>query len=89
MAKIRLPDSAGHDIVIWQKSESTPTWAVGYSGKGIDYIQKFIPEYIGGKTELAGVFPDQFLDKAPENIKIGGVIPGTRKTITLHPRALH
>lgn len=89
MAKIRLPDSAGHDIVIWQKKENTPTWAVGYSGKGIDYIQKYIPEYVGGKIELAGIFPDQFIGHAPQNVRIGGIIPGTRQTVTIHPRPLH
>lgn len=85
----RLPDSAGHDIVVWQKGEQSPTWAVGYSGGGIDYIRRYFPEYLGGKIELAGVFPQEFLGQAPKGLKIGGVIPGTRKTVTLRPPPLH
>lgn len=89
MAKNRLPDSAGHDIVVWQKREDTPTWAVGYSGIGVDYIKMFIPNYEGGKIELAGIFPEDFVDKAPKSLKIGAIIPGTRRTITVHPKSLH
>jgi hypothetical protein len=90
MAKNRLPDSGGHDIVIWQKKEQAPTWAVGYSKSGIDYIQGYIPEYEGGKVELSGrVEPEEFMGKAPKDIKIGVIIPGTRTLKTMHPPHLH
>jgi hypothetical protein len=90
MAKsTRLPDSGGHDILIWQKGPQTPTWVIGYSARGINYVRTFVPDYEGGKGELRGIYPEQFLANVPAGLKIGGILPGSRKTVTLSAIPLH
>lgn len=90
MAKIRLPDPAGCDIVVWQKTESSPTYFCGYTAAGTRYLRKSLnPEYDHMQAITAKVAPEEFLSQAPKGLKIGCVPPGEKKTVLMQGGALH
>lgn len=86
MAKIRIPEGQGYDIIIWQRTEESPTWVASYTKDGYFYLQKFIPQVVNKKAFQLEETPFNVIDLAPKNLKIGGMSPKTRVVMRLNPR---
>lgn len=85
MAKIKVPDGRGFDILIWSRSATSPTWACPYTIVGRDYLRKFVPEAkLRVASKLDWIFPEDFLKSS--SLKIGGISPGARVPMRLNPR---
>lgn len=91
MGKIRrVPDQKGFDIVVWQKSAQSTTWACGYTRPGADYLRLYDKDYVQGRAmNLDGVYPEEFFSGAPNGLKIGGIDPYTKKTEIIARPPLH
>lgn len=84
MAKIRLPDPAGCDVVVWQRTPTSPTYFCGYTFQGTQYLRKTIdPDYDHMVAITAKIDPQDFLSQAPKKLKIGCVPPGAKKTVLM------
>lgn len=83
--KIRLPDPGECDIVVWQKTLTSPTYCAGYTHKGALYLMQYDENYDVMKlfTFPATLLPEEFLGKAPKRLKIGCVPPGEKKVVLM------
>lgn len=87
MAKIKVPDGRGFDIVVWQKNRVSPAYACPYTFKGRSYLRKFLPRAdFCRANDLKGTYPQDLLDRCPSSVSIGGISPGARIPMRLNPR---
>jgi hypothetical protein len=89
MAKIKVPDGRGFDVVIWQKSELDSAYMAAKTYTGRRLVREWFPRAQLNKAySLDDIFPQQLLAKAPSGLRIGGISPGARVPMLLNP-SLH
>jgi hypothetical protein len=84
----RVPLADGHDIVVWQKALTSPTWACGYTMPGTSYLKSYNPDYVQGRAMRLEVEPEEFVKGAPLGLTLGGMGP-SKKVFTIRAGALH
>lgn len=91
MAKIKVPQVEGYDIVVWQDKVDSPTFCAAYTREGAEYLRQYNAAYEAREAfELPQTLPPQeFLTQAPKQMKIGGRMPGMKQINLMASDPLH